>query len=275
MPWNDFGSGDVPMDQKYVDLWASRGKSMVRAQRSRRRYENVEPTSRLLRCGTERRPARTQVQIPIMIGPVGVFFNLPGVTSINMNACTLTKVFTGAINRWNDPVIQAQNPGVALPSQQILVFTRKSGSSSTFGAPPPPRHDPHLPRLPCSCAPSLTRRRRRWRPRHRPHHLPEARKRREERWRRLVPVDAERRHDELELHLCKRSVDSAGGGVFHCEGRLRPDVRRPARNALRHRVHRGWAWERARALGCVWAALQGEHCRCCQRLIVPPDWESV
>lgn len=75
-----------------------------------------------------------QTQIPIMVGPVGVFFNLPGITALNMNACTLTKVFQGTINRWNDPIIQAQNPGVALPNQLITVFTRKSGSSSTFGA---------------------------------------------------------------------------------------------------------------------------------------------
>lgn len=75
-----------------------------------------------------------------MVGPVGVFFNVPGVTSLRINACTLTKVFTGAVSRWNDPAIASQNPGVALPNQQILVFTRKSGSSSTFGAqqPPPP-----------------------------------------------------------------------------------------------------------------------------------------
>lgn len=30
VPFNDFGSGDVPMDQKYVDLWASQNKSLVR-----------------------------------------------------------------------------------------------------------------------------------------------------------------------------------------------------------------------------------------------------
>lgn len=99
--FNDFGSGDVPMDSPGWNAWNNRSQAMV--------------------------------HVPIMVGPVGIFFNVPGVAGLNINACTLSRIFQGLITQWNDPVLQQQNPLVTLPAQQIIIFRRVSGSSSTFG----------------------------------------------------------------------------------------------------------------------------------------------
>ena len=49
---------------------------------------------------------------------MGIFFNLPGVSALKINACTLSKIFQGAVTQWNDPQIVAQNTNVTLPAQQ-------------------------------------------------------------------------------------------------------------------------------------------------------------
>ena len=74
------------------------------------------------------------MQIPFQIGAVSLFHNVPGVGTgvMKLSACTVAKIFTGAITNWNDAAIAADS-GLSLPSQTIKVIWRSNGSSSTYG----------------------------------------------------------------------------------------------------------------------------------------------
>ena len=74
------------------------------------------------------------MQLPFQIGAVSLFHNVPGVGTgvMKLSACTVAKIFTGAITNWNDAAI-ATDSGLSLPSQTIKVIWRSNGSSSTYG----------------------------------------------------------------------------------------------------------------------------------------------
>ncbi len=61
-------------------------------------------------------------------------YNVKGLNSLILDGTTAAKIFNGAINRWNDPAIQALNPGVTLPAEPIQVVFRsdQSGTSDNF-----------------------------------------------------------------------------------------------------------------------------------------------
>jgi phosphate transport system substrate-binding protein len=69
--------------------------------------------------------------LPLVFGPVGVGYNVPGVEGIALNAETIAKIFNGTIRTWNDPAIAAQNEGVDLPAQDIAVIHRSDSSGTT------------------------------------------------------------------------------------------------------------------------------------------------
>lgn len=69
--------------------------------------------------------------VPAYISPVAVAFNLEGVDTINMDADTIAKVFTGEISNWNDQEIADQNEGVDLPDTAITVVHRSDDSGTT------------------------------------------------------------------------------------------------------------------------------------------------
>jgi phosphate transport system substrate-binding protein len=73
----------------------------------------------------------TIVHIPTALGAVVIIFNLPGVTSLNLDADNVAGMFLGTITNWNDPKIAANNPGVTLPDKPILVVHRSDGSGTT------------------------------------------------------------------------------------------------------------------------------------------------
>ncbi|GMA35136.1 hypothetical protein GCM10025876_13400 [Demequina litorisediminis] len=50
--------------------------------------------------------------LPMYISPVAVIFNVEGVTSLNLDAGTIAKIFDGVITSWDDPAIADQNPDV-------------------------------------------------------------------------------------------------------------------------------------------------------------------
>jgi phosphate ABC transporter phosphate-binding protein len=73
------------------------------------------------------------LHIPETIGAVVVAYNLPGIfTGLSLNSTTIARIFQGNITMWNDPRIQALNPSLTLPAQQILVVHRSDGSGTTF-----------------------------------------------------------------------------------------------------------------------------------------------
>lgn len=90
--------------------------------------EGDEITAAQARCGG---PAW---DLPVYISPVAVIFNLDGIDSLNLDAVTLAKIFTGEITTWNDPAIRALNSGVSLPDLAITPVHRsdKSGTTENF-----------------------------------------------------------------------------------------------------------------------------------------------
>ncbi len=73
------------------------------------------------------------INVPIAISAQLVYYNLPGVNQhLNLNGSVLAMIYQGAITTWNNPLIQAANPGVTLPSQTIIPIHRSDGSGDTF-----------------------------------------------------------------------------------------------------------------------------------------------
>jgi phosphate transport system substrate-binding protein len=76
----------------------------------------------------------SMVQFPTVIGGDIPVVNLEGIKSgdLKLDGDTLAKIFLGQITKWDDPAIKKLNPGVALPSQAIVVVHRSDGSGTTF-----------------------------------------------------------------------------------------------------------------------------------------------
>jgi phosphate transport system substrate-binding protein len=72
------------------------------------------------------------INLPMAPGPIAVGYNLPGVSSLNLSASTLAKIFTGKITKWDDAAIKSENPGVNLPSTGIQTFHRSDGSGTSY-----------------------------------------------------------------------------------------------------------------------------------------------
>jgi phosphate transport system substrate-binding protein len=74
----------------------------------------------------------TMLSIPLAISSQAINYNLPGVTALNLSGPILAAIFTGKVTHWNDPMIAAANPGVALPATTIIPVHRLDGSGDTF-----------------------------------------------------------------------------------------------------------------------------------------------
>jgi len=71
------------------------------------------------------------LNIPMVIGPIAVVYNLDGVTGLQFDAPTLAKIFSGKITKWNDPAIAALNTGAKLPDTAIQSVHRSDESGTT------------------------------------------------------------------------------------------------------------------------------------------------
>jgi phosphate transport system substrate-binding protein len=71
-------------------------------------------------------------QIPTTLGVVAIAFNVSGVSSLNLDADTLSGIYLGHITRWNDAKLAALNSGSNLPNKAITVVHRSDGSGTTF-----------------------------------------------------------------------------------------------------------------------------------------------
>jgi phosphate transport system substrate-binding protein len=72
------------------------------------------------------------VHIPTVLGAVVIAYNLPGVEDLKLSNELLEKIFMGELTKWNDPAIQANNAGAALPDKEITFVHRSDGSGTTF-----------------------------------------------------------------------------------------------------------------------------------------------
>jgi phosphate transport system substrate-binding protein len=73
----------------------------------------------------------TALNLPMVVGPIAVGYNLSGVTNLQLSADTIAGIFNGSITNWNDGKIAADNPGVTLPNVPIQTFHRSDSSGTT------------------------------------------------------------------------------------------------------------------------------------------------
>jgi phosphate transport system substrate-binding protein len=73
----------------------------------------------------------TVLYFPILIGPITMAYNLPGVTSLKLTPTVIANMFQGSITTWNNPAITAINPGVHLPSTPVTLAVRSDSSGTT------------------------------------------------------------------------------------------------------------------------------------------------
>ncbi|OMC12570.1 phosphate ABC transporter substrate-binding protein PstS [Mycobacterium sp. SP-6446] len=69
--------------------------------------------------------------LPLVFGPVALVYNLPGIGGLVLSSDALARIFSGRISAWNDPILAALNPGVALPDTKITPIYRSDSSGTT------------------------------------------------------------------------------------------------------------------------------------------------
>ncbi|MEV8635960.1 phosphate ABC transporter substrate-binding protein PstS [Streptosporangium sp. NPDC051023] len=88
-----------------------------------------EPAQADARCKTGK-----AINLPMVISPVAVVYNLPGVDNLQLSPKTLGGIFDSKITKWDDAAIKADNPDAKLPSTAIQAFhhSDESGTSDNF-----------------------------------------------------------------------------------------------------------------------------------------------
>ena len=72
------------------------------------------------------------IMLPIAAGMIALAYNIPGVNSeIKLPRDVYVEIFAGKIRKWDDPRIQAANPGIAFPHRDIALVARQDSSGTT------------------------------------------------------------------------------------------------------------------------------------------------
>lgn len=73
-------------------------------------------------------------QFPTVVGGVVPIINIEGIApgKLKLDSQVLADIYMGKITKWNDPRIVADNSGVTLPDEAIIVVHRADGSGTTF-----------------------------------------------------------------------------------------------------------------------------------------------
>jgi len=73
------------------------------------------------------------LHFPTVLGAAVPSYKVNGVQGdLNFTPEALAGIFLGKITKWNDPAIAGANPGVKLPSDDIVVVHRSDGSGTTY-----------------------------------------------------------------------------------------------------------------------------------------------
>jgi phosphate transport system substrate-binding protein len=73
------------------------------------------------------------LHFPSVMGAVVIAYNLPGFTgTLRLTGPVIADIFSGKVKKWDDDEIRAVNPGVAIPSQDIVVCHRSDGSGTSY-----------------------------------------------------------------------------------------------------------------------------------------------
>ncbi|GAA0677694.1 hypothetical protein GCM10010193_33730 [Kitasatospora atroaurantiaca] len=80
-------------------------------------------------------PPWPMAYLPIVAGGTSFMYNLKiggqRVTNLRLSGDVIAKIFTGRITRWNDPAVQADNPGLKMPDVAVRPVVRSDGSGTT------------------------------------------------------------------------------------------------------------------------------------------------
>jgi phosphate transport system substrate-binding protein len=71
------------------------------------------------------------IDLPMVVGPIAVAFNVKGVDSLQLKPATIAGIFAGKITKWNDPAIAADNKDAKLPATAIKTVHRADESGTT------------------------------------------------------------------------------------------------------------------------------------------------
>ncbi|HZS72174.1 MAG TPA: phosphate ABC transporter substrate-binding protein PstS [Candidatus Acidoferrum sp.] len=98
----DFGASDGPMSDEQIKAYLDKHNSPI-------------------------------LHFPTVLGAVVPTYNIGGVkASLNFTPEALAGIFLGKVTKWNDPLIGSANPGISLPSEDIVVIHRSDGSGTTY-----------------------------------------------------------------------------------------------------------------------------------------------
>jgi phosphate transport system substrate-binding protein len=98
-------------------------------------------SKRVVDFGASDKPLKTKalnkdklLQFPAVIGSIVVALNVPGVKDeeLKLTNSVVADIFAGKITKWNDAAITANNAGVKLPDEKIIVCHRSDGSGTTY-----------------------------------------------------------------------------------------------------------------------------------------------
>ncbi|WP_396449965.1 phosphate ABC transporter substrate-binding protein PstS [Actinomadura sp.] len=79
----------------------------------------------------ERCEGSDALNLPMVVGPVAVVYNLQGVDGLKLSPENIAKIFSGKITKWDDPAIAKENEGAKLPSSDIKPIYRSDESGTT------------------------------------------------------------------------------------------------------------------------------------------------
>jgi ABC-type phosphate transport system substrate-binding protein len=81
-------------------------------------------------------PARGYANVPDLAGSTAFVYNLSiggqQVTNLRLSGAAIAGIFTNRITKWNDPLIAADNPGLALPATSITPVVRSDSAGETW-----------------------------------------------------------------------------------------------------------------------------------------------
>jgi phosphate transport system substrate-binding protein len=86
--------------------------------------EEVDPAKQ--RC-----QGNNALNLPMVVGPVAIVYNVNGVDELNLSPKTLAGIFSGKITKWNAPEIAKENSGADLPATAIKTVHRSDESGTT------------------------------------------------------------------------------------------------------------------------------------------------
>lgn len=73
------------------------------------------------------------MHVPTVMGAVVLTYNVEGLgTGLKVTPEIIADIFSGRIVKWNDAMIAAANPGIALPPRDLVVVHRSDGSGTSY-----------------------------------------------------------------------------------------------------------------------------------------------